>query len=508
MTTSKKPTKLHIEESELLCKNGCGFYGNQAWQGFCSKCYREEYQKAKNAQIQYDTYKPDVKHPGPAVEKVPLFSKFEEKKTQHINKRAQTVRSIFRKNTSKDASPSQMVPRKSSRPMNLETQQIKSELTALLKHLKRSAAEDFVKFVQGLINKLYQSVDTPVDDVSELVQDFYHDLSERMAVHPLYKDASTDVKEDLLDHAEKYMTVKMYTSLFCPPMTDDEQKDLQMQTQIRSLHWVSAQQLDTLINEHIPEIRALIDQAITEIIEMNSKKAPQDKLACIVRCCQHIFEILRQTKEGPANADDFLPALIYIILKANPPLLQSNIQFITRFSSPSRLMSGEAGYYFTNLCCAVAFIENITADSLTMTQHEFDRYMSGEALPPQSGNEYMSEGLRLMYDNLRTLAELRQRQEKVMAEALQLQQDMKDFKESFKKEIQNVLERTPLTIKPRKVKVDIDADSDNMDNLPSPLLPLVPVAMATEATEQETDNEITECLMDAEVRESAPVPPT
>ena len=80
-----------------------------------------------------------------------------------------------------------MAPRKSSRPVNLETQQIKAELTALLKHLKRSAAEDFVKFVQGLINKLYQSMDTPVDEVSELVQDFYHDLTERMAIHPLYK---------------------------------------------------------------------------------------------------------------------------------------------------------------------------------------------------------------------------------------------------------------------------------------------------------------------------------
>lgn len=74
---------------------------------------------------------------------------------------------------------------------------------------------------------------------------------------------STEIKEDLLDHAEKYMTVKMYSYLFCPPTTEDEQKDLQMQTQIRSLHWVSAQQLDTMINEHIPEIRVLIDQAIT-----------------------------------------------------------------------------------------------------------------------------------------------------------------------------------------------------------------------------------------------------
>ena len=61
-----------------------------------------------------------------------------------------------------------------------------------------------------------------------------------------------------------------------------------------------------------------------------------------------------------------------------------------------------------------------------------------------------------------------------MAEALQLQQDMRDFSHSFSVEIASVLQRTPLTIRPRKVKVDLDAEeSDSCEaNLPSPLQPL------------------------------------
>lgn len=87
----------------------------------------------------------------------------------------------------------------------------------------------------------------------------------------------------------------------------------------------------------------------TDILGMDGKMAPQDKLSCLVKCCKIVFNMLQISHSEPASADDFLPCLIYICLKANPPRIQSNINFITRFCNEDKLRMGEAGYFFANL---------------------------------------------------------------------------------------------------------------------------------------------------------------
>lgn len=137
--------------------------------------------------------------------------------------------------------------------------------------------------------------------------------------------------------------------LFSPPFTNDEERDSEVKRRIQQLNWLNAKHLICSIDEVNSEVRDLVYNSITELVAMDSFPTPQEKLDCIVRCCRTIFTLLKETAGGPASADEFLPALIFVVLKANPIRLHSNINYITRFSNATRLMSGEGGYYFTNL---------------------------------------------------------------------------------------------------------------------------------------------------------------
>ncbi|XP_064830749.1 rab5 GDP/GTP exchange factor-like isoform X1 [Oncorhynchus masou masou] len=483
---------IHVDQSELLCTKGCGFYGNTAWQGLCSKCWREEYQQTRHKQIQedhalaerlqkeeeaaaYANNHQGAAQPQPAIAP---FSKFEERKTKEKSRKVNTMTKFFTPSTKtppkKESVPGEALatpsPSVSRKP--LETDRTTREFIDFLKTLK--PGREIFKQCRAFTESMAYKRDLGADELSECVQDFYQNLSDRLHTH--FKGSSERV-ESVMDEVERYMMTRLYEEVFCPETTDDEKKDLAIQKRIRALHWVTIEMLCVPVDEEIPEVSDNVVKAITDVIEMDSKRVPRDKLTCITRCSKHIFNAINTTKKEAASADDFLPTLIYIVLKANPPRLQSNIQYITRFCNPSRLMSGEDGYYFTNLCCAVAFIEKLDGQSLNLSVEEFELYMSGQASPqrPQAATSpACSAAFSQMNESLDLLTGLGVRQERVMEGARRLESDLIDWRDGVEHKVQDVMERFPLEMHPTApptASSAIDADNVENDHLPSPLQP-------------------------------------
>ncbi|EHB09180.1 Rab5 GDP/GTP exchange factor, partial [Heterocephalus glaber] len=569
MSLKSERRGIHVDQSELLCKKGCGYYGNPAWQGFCSKCWREEYQKARQKQIQEDWELAEriivgftARAPSPLAPSCPpsvtapqvvsplptlslllqreeeeafassqssqgaqslTFSKFEEKKTNEKTRKVTTVKKFFsassrvgsKKEIQEAKAPSPSINRQTS----IETDRVSKEFIEFLKTFHKTGQEIY-KQTKMFLETMHYKRDLSIEEQSECTQDFYQSVAEKMQTRgkatvgspgaarpllitwPFSSDGPADLThhavsrstdtpgaglrlgmppekvEKIMDQIEKYIMTRLYKYVFCPETTDDEKKDLAIQKRIRALHWVTPQMLCVPVNEEIPEVSDMVVKAITDIIEMDSKRVPRDKLACITRCSKHIFNAIKITKNEPASADDFLPTLIYIVLKGNPPRLQSNIQYITRFCNPSRLMTGEDGYYFTNLCCAVAFIEKLDAQSLNLSQEDFDRYMSGQTSPrkqePESWSPDACLGVKQMYKNLDLLSQLNERQERIMSEAKKLEKDLIDWTDGIAKEVQDIVEKYPLEIKPATQPLAaIDSENVENDKLPPPLQPQV-----------------------------------
>ena len=104
---------------------------------------------------------------------------------------------------------------------------------------------------------------------------------------------------------------------------------------------VTAQNLDVAETAHAAASWALAE---SELGKMNQFKAPRDKLVCVLNTCRIINNTLTTRQGSDGGADDFLPVLVYVTLRANPDRLESNLRYIQRFRGESRLVS-EAAYF-------------------------------------------------------------------------------------------------------------------------------------------------------------------
>lgn len=264
-----------------------------------------------------------------------------------------------------------------------------------------------------------------------------------------FYDVAQEVKEQALDFFEKCIMSHHYKHLFSPQNTDDEEKDQTVHKRIRQLNWINTKHLVCTIDEVNAEVRDYVYSAITELVGMDSFCTPQEKLECIVSCCRNIFTLLKAVNGVAASADEFLPALIFVVLKANPVRLHSNLNYINRFSNANRIMSGETGYYFTNLCCAISFIENLTCESVQLSKDEFDELMSGENQIHSAWESALMacESLNIISSNMKIMKDLNTRSCRLEEDTSLFKCDMKEFKDDIFARLRSSVDTTPLIVK-------------------------------------------------------------
>lgn len=243
-----------------------------------------------------------------------------------------------------------------------------------LERMRQPSAAEFVKAIKSFIVSFSNNPPDPERD-SAAVQQFLLNMEAAFRAHSLWAGCSEEELESAGEGLEKYVMTKLFTRVFAS-VPDDVQFDEQLSEKMALVQqFIRPENLDikpTFQNES----SWLLAQK--ELQKMNMYKAPREKLACILNCCKVITNLLHNAavaaNENPPGADEFLPVLIYVTIKANPPQLHSNLLYIQRYRRQSRMVS-ETAYYFTNILSAASFISNIDAQSLSMDEVEFERNM-------------------------------------------------------------------------------------------------------------------------------------
>lgn len=240
----------------------------------------------------------------------------------------------------------------------------------------------------------YNASDPPSRGDSGLkMRTFLDEVERLMSVNELWCHDDPEEWDNTCEGLEKFVTSKLYEHIFCP-RDEDRERDRELEERISSLSFVSFQHLDINGPETKDEFLLTWRLAQDELGKMNDYKAPRDKMVCMLNACKVIVRLLSEASEdagaSPPGADQFLPALIYVVLKSNPPNLFSNLDYIDRFRNPNKMIS-EPGYWYTNLYSAVTFLENVQHDSLTISEEEFALGMKDAKLQMAEAKEMASE---------------------------------------------------------------------------------------------------------------------
>ncbi|GBE60810.1 vacuolar sorting 9 domain-containing protein, putative [Babesia ovata] len=267
-------------------------------------------------------------------------------------------------------------------PSHLSRNDIDSQSTAkgmtpynrFLDRLKHASCVDIIRAVKGVMAMLPGKMSR--SDAAAVVHNFIDIYTPRLLSTEPFASLPDDERTMSAEFFEKFTMQKLYPQCYSMD-PKDRIEDERLWIKMRCLDWVEPKHLEVSSSVDVD----LLKDAQEQLKNISRFKSPRDKMVAILNCCRLVVHALEGDSNKPASADETLPLLIYVTVRANPHELWSSIEFIQHFRHPSRHIAEEA-YGFTLLVSAVEYIKSIgTTTCFKMDPDEFNRLFTAAQEP-------------------------------------------------------------------------------------------------------------------------------
>ena len=195
----------------------------------------------------------------------------------------------------------------------------------------------------------------------------YMSLVKKKIKEPVVNEGLFNDLKDISEISEKiedHIIRQIYKDVFPP----EQKEDIAFYQRTKCLEWVTPEQLD-IKNIYINQLTF----AISSIRKIDEARSVLDKLELIINAHTSINNIIKFSlgKEDDSGQDEMAPIFQYVILKAHPKRMYSNINFIKCFLG-GRNLTDSKGFLLSQIESAASFINNLNYEYLKITKEEFD----------------------------------------------------------------------------------------------------------------------------------------
>ncbi|KAM8939259.1 ras and Rab interactor 1 [Pelodytes ibericus] len=101
-----------------------------------------------------------------------------------------------------------------------------------------------------------------------------------------------------------------------------------------------------------------LEKVRQKLLRMQEKYSPFDKIRLLLQACRGVYMSMGSLQDDACGADEFLPALCYVLALCDMPQLLVHIHYTSELLSQDALM-GEGGYYLTSMSAALSVLSSL-----------------------------------------------------------------------------------------------------------------------------------------------------